>query len=103
MKPNRESNVWTIEVLLEEDGDETDAKALLRVGNQELRGLGRARRSRTIPNCCVSVRSSRSHGHSPSSRTSCSTPPRSRSRSSKTGASACTADVEDRRPITTSR
>ena len=45
MKPNREGNVWTIEVLLEEDGDETDAKALLRVGNQELRGWGRARRN----------------------------------------------------------
>ena len=45
MKPNRESDVWTIEVLLEEDGDETDAKALLRVGNQELHGWGRARRN----------------------------------------------------------
>ena len=45
MKPNRESDVWTIEVLLEEDGDETDAKALLRVGNRELGGWGRARRN----------------------------------------------------------
>ena len=45
MKPSRESNVWTIEVLLEEDGDETDAKALLRVGDRELGGWGRARRN----------------------------------------------------------
>jgi Domain of unknown function (DUF1876) len=45
MKPNRESKVWTIEVLLEEDQSETEATALLRVGDRELGGWGRARRN----------------------------------------------------------
>jgi hypothetical protein len=45
MKPNRESKVCTIEVLLEEDDAETEATALLRMGNLDIGGWGRARRN----------------------------------------------------------
>ena len=76
MKPDRESNVWTVEVLLEEDGDETDAKALLRVGDRELGGWGHARRNPHDPDrprvgeeLAVARRSRSCH-------TSFSTPPR---------------------------
>jgi hypothetical protein len=49
MKPNRESKVCTIEVLLEEDDAETEARALLRMGNREIGGWGRARRNPQDP------------------------------------------------------
>ena len=43
MKPHNEGKVWSIEVLIDEDDVETEAKALLRVGDRELVGWGRAR------------------------------------------------------------
>jgi hypothetical protein len=49
VKPHSESRVWTIEVLIEEDDVETEAKALLRVGGGELAGWGRARRNSRDP------------------------------------------------------
>lgn len=45
MKLHGESKVWTIEVFLEEDESETEAKAVLRVGDRQLGGWGRARRN----------------------------------------------------------
>jgi hypothetical protein len=45
MKPNRESKVYTIEILLEEDDAETEATALLRAANREIGGWGRSRRN----------------------------------------------------------
>jgi hypothetical protein len=45
MKVHGQSKVWTIEVVLDEDESETEAKALLRVGDRELGGWGRARRN----------------------------------------------------------
>jgi hypothetical protein len=49
MKPNRDSKVWTIEVLLEEDDAETEATVLLRMGHREVGGWGRARRNPRDP------------------------------------------------------
>jgi hypothetical protein len=49
MKPSRHGNVWTIEVLLEEDDTDTEATALLRVGDREIGGWGRARRNPVDP------------------------------------------------------
>jgi Domain of unknown function (DUF1876) len=49
MKPHSKSKVWTIEVLIEEDDVETEAKALLRVDDRELGGRGRARRNPRDP------------------------------------------------------
>lgn len=49
MKTHSTSTVWSIEVLIEEDQSETEAKALLRVGDRELAGWGRARRNPLDP------------------------------------------------------
>jgi hypothetical protein len=49
VKVHDESKVWTIEVVLEEDDYETEAKALLRGGDRELGGWGRARRDPRDP------------------------------------------------------
>ena len=49
MKMHSESRVWTIEVIFEEDESETEAKAVLRVADQELGGWGRARRNPSDP------------------------------------------------------
>ena len=49
MKVHGESRVWTIEVFLEEDELETEAKAVMRLADRELGGWGRARRNPTDP------------------------------------------------------
>jgi hypothetical protein len=49
MQPDSESKVFTVEVLLEEDDVETEAKALLRVADRDLAGWGRARRNPQDP------------------------------------------------------
>jgi len=43
------TKVWTIEVHLEEDLDHTDARAILRHGDLEFSGWGRARRNPADP------------------------------------------------------
>jgi hypothetical protein len=49
MKENGESKVWTVEVLLEETADETEAKAVLEAGDVHVGGWGRARRNPADP------------------------------------------------------
>jgi len=44
-----DSKVWTIEVVIDESADVTEAKALLRVNDRELGGWGRARRAPQDP------------------------------------------------------
>lgn len=49
MKAKGESRVWTVEVVLEETADETEAKAVLELGERRVGGWGRARRNPTDP------------------------------------------------------
>jgi hypothetical protein len=49
MKPDTASKAWSIEVLLEETGDETKAEALLELRGDRLVGWGRARRNPQDP------------------------------------------------------
>ena len=49
MKDNGETKVWTVEVLLEETTDETEAKATLAAGDVRVGGWGRARRNPADP------------------------------------------------------
>lgn len=49
MKVHGTSKVWTIEVILDEDERETEAKAILRLGDDEVGGWGRARRNPADP------------------------------------------------------
>lgn len=49
MRDKNESKVWTVEVLLEETPDETEAKALLAAGDVQVGGWGRARRNPADP------------------------------------------------------
>ena len=43
------TKVWSVEVILTEDPDETRADAALQIGGQELRGFGKARRNPSDP------------------------------------------------------
>lgn len=45
----RETKVWAIELVIGENSDETEVQARLRVGDVELAGWGRARRSPSDP------------------------------------------------------
>lgn len=47
MKMHSDSKVWTLELVIDEDARETEAKAMLRVGEWEVGGWGRARRAPT--------------------------------------------------------
>jgi hypothetical protein len=49
MNATGESRVWTVEVLLTEDEDKTDAEAVLEVGTERYTGWGRARRNPADP------------------------------------------------------
>jgi hypothetical protein len=49
MTSTGESRVWTIEVLLEETEDRTDAQAILEIGAERHAGWGRARRNPADP------------------------------------------------------
>lgn len=49
MKVHSDSRVWTIELVIDENADVTEAKALLRVNDRELGGWGRARRAPKDP------------------------------------------------------
>jgi hypothetical protein len=49
MKATGESKVWTVEVLLVESDDKTDAEALLEIGATRYAGWGRARRNPADP------------------------------------------------------
>ena len=49
MKDKGESKVWTVEVLLEETADETEARAVLAAGDVHVGGWGRARRNPADP------------------------------------------------------
>lgn len=49
MKAKGETRVWTVEIVLEETPEETEAKALLELGEERLGGWGRARRNPTDP------------------------------------------------------
>jgi hypothetical protein len=49
MKTHSTSKVWTVEVFLDEDASKTEAEAVLRVGDRELGGWGRARRNPRDP------------------------------------------------------
>ena len=43
------TKVWSVDVILTEDPDETRADAALQIGGQELRGFGKARRNPSDP------------------------------------------------------
>jgi hypothetical protein len=45
----RGSNVWTIEVLLDESTERTEAEAIVEVGGERIAGWGRARRNPRDP------------------------------------------------------
>jgi hypothetical protein len=45
MNATGDSKVWTVEVLLVESDDKTDAEALLKIGSDRYAGWGRARRN----------------------------------------------------------
>jgi Domain of unknown function (DUF1876) len=49
MKDTGETSVWTVEVILEESADETEAKAVLAAGDLRLGGWGRAKRNPADP------------------------------------------------------
>jgi hypothetical protein len=49
MKVHSDSKVWTIELVIDESADVTEAKAMLRVNDRELGGWGRARRAPQDP------------------------------------------------------
>ncbi|MCZ7525332.1 MAG: DUF1876 domain-containing protein [Acidimicrobiia bacterium] len=49
MKAKGDTRVWTVEVFLEETHDETEAKAVLEVGDTRFGGWGRARRNPSDP------------------------------------------------------
>ncbi|HEX6312648.1 MAG TPA: DUF1876 domain-containing protein [Acidimicrobiia bacterium] len=49
MKDKGDNKVWTVEVLLEETADETEAKAVLAAGDVRVGGWGRARRNPADP------------------------------------------------------
>ena len=49
MKATGDSKVWTVEVLIEERDDKTDAEALLEIGAERYAGWGRARRNPVDP------------------------------------------------------
>jgi hypothetical protein len=44
-----ETKVWSLEIAIGENPDETEAQALLRVGDAEMTGTGRARRNPRDP------------------------------------------------------
>jgi hypothetical protein len=49
MRSGDTSKVWTVQIDLEETHDQTEAKAVLLVGDEELGGWGRARRNPADP------------------------------------------------------
>ena len=49
MKVHSDSKVWTIELVIDEGADVTEAKALLSVNDRELGGWGHARRAPQDP------------------------------------------------------
>ncbi len=49
MKVHSDSKVWTIELVIDEGADVTEAKALLSVNDREFGGWGRARRAPQDP------------------------------------------------------
>lgn len=49
MKAKGETRVWTVEIVLEETPEETEAKAVLALGEERLGGWGRARRNPADP------------------------------------------------------
>jgi hypothetical protein len=49
MKSDSTNKVWSVEVLLVEDDEKTDAEAVLEVGGERHAGWGRARRNPTDP------------------------------------------------------
>lgn len=49
MRGNPDSKVWTVEIRLEETTDETQARAVAFVGDAEIGGWGRAKRSPDDP------------------------------------------------------
>lgn len=49
MKPKDESKVWSVEILIEENREETEAEAILEIGQKRFAGWGRARRNPTDP------------------------------------------------------
>ena len=57
MKATADSKVWTVEVLIEETEDRTDAEALLEIGTERYAGWGRARRNPADPRVRGSARS----------------------------------------------
>ena len=81
MKVHSDSKVWTIELVIDESADVTEAKALLLVNDRELGGWGRARRAPQIQIDLISARSSRRPARSPIFPINSSMLPRPRSRS----------------------
>lgn len=49
MKAKGESKIWTVEIALEETPTETEAKAMLALGDRRLGGWGRSRRNPADP------------------------------------------------------
>lgn len=49
MKPKGEAKVWNVEVFIEETPTDTEAKAVVEVGDRRFGGWGRARRSPDDP------------------------------------------------------
>lgn len=49
MKAKGESKTWTVEIVLEETATETEAKAVLPIGDRRFGGWGRARRNPADP------------------------------------------------------
>ena len=49
MRPTGESKVFTVEVIVEEGADETEAKAVVDIGGRHFGGWGRARRNPDDP------------------------------------------------------
>lgn len=49
MRVHSNSTVWTIECVIDEDADQTEVKAILRVGDWEVGGWGRAQRAPKDP------------------------------------------------------
>lgn len=49
MNATAEGKVWTVEVLIQETSDKTDAEAVLEIGGERYAGWGRARRNPADP------------------------------------------------------
>lgn len=49
MRPKGEEKVWSVEVFIEETADDTEAKAVVDVGDRRFGGWGRARRNPEDP------------------------------------------------------